>query len=448
MVRRTPLESWITAKIGKTAPLTREDIESYQTQKLRETVALAGKESPFYRRLLGWVRPEALDLAHLEQLPFTTASDIAQNPLRFLCVSQDSINRVVTLSTSGTTGVSKRIYFTVQDQELSRDFFHHGMSTLVEPGDRVLILLPGELPGSVGYLLREALTRLPAEGIPYGLVKDPVHALETIQHEHIDSLVGIPTQVLALARWLPPDARPPRLKSLLLTTDHVPDALSRELERVWRTRVFNHYGMTETGLGGGVECEARAGYHLREADLLFEIVDPVTGDVAAEAETGEIVVTTLTRRGMPLIRYRTGDLGRFIPEPCPCGTVLRRMAPVKERVRDRVFLTGGGVLSMAILDEFIFSIGGVVDFQAALMPGSNADCLSLTVQTNGWVGSQIAQQIRNRLLSIPVVAESVDNKTLTLAPVQVQRPGELARPSKRQIQDCRGKGVSADERIV
>ena len=452
MVKRTPLEPWILNRLDSAAgqsDLLRGAIESYQVQKLRETVALARRKSPFYRRLLRQFRPEDIRSPEdLREFPFTTAADIAGNPLQFLCVSQDRINRVVTLQSSGTTGPAKRLFFTKEDQELTRDFFHHGMSTLVQPGDRVLILLPGKLPGSVGDLLREALARIPADGIPYGFVRDPVHALETLYRERIDSLVGIPTQVLALARWLPPGGTGPRLKSLLLTTDHVPRVVTTELERAWHTRVFNHYGMTETGLGGGVECEARCGYHLREADLLFEIVDPVTGEVLPEGEEGEVVFTTLTRRGMPLIRYRTGDMARFMPGPCPCGTVLRRMAPVADRVRGRVPLIGGGFLSMAVLDESLFAVDAVLDFQAAIAPGPGGDCLSLKVQAAGWTGPDTAEAVQKCLLSIPVVAANVALGTLTLAPVELERPEELARPAKRVIRDWRSEGDAADERTV
>ena len=89
------------------------------------------------------------------------------------------------------------------------------------------------------------------------------------------------------------------------------------------------------GLGGGVECAAHAGLHLREADLLFEVVDPLTGAPLPVGSEGEIVFTTLTREAMPLIRYRTGDSGSFIAEPCPCGSALRLLATVRERLRRR-----------------------------------------------------------------------------------------------------------------
>ena len=100
---------------------------------------------------------------------------------------------------------------------------------------------------------------------------------------------------------------------MLLSTDQAPAPLVAAIEQAWGCRVFDHYGTTETGLGGGVECEAHDGLHLREADLLFEVVEPATGRSLPDGEEGEIVFTTLTREAMPLIRYRTGDLGRLLP---------------------------------------------------------------------------------------------------------------------------------------
>ena len=87
------------------------------------------------------------------------------------------------------------------------------------------------------------------------------------------------------------------------------------------------------GLGAAVDCRALAGYHIREADLFFEIIDPDNGSPLPDGETGEVFFSTLTRKGMPLVRYRTGDLSRFLPEPCPCGTILKRLEWVRGRRR-------------------------------------------------------------------------------------------------------------------
>ena len=284
------------------------------------------------RHLAAFPAAPLSSLADIDRIPFTTASHLAGDPSGFLAVRQDDVARIVTLRTSGSTGEAKRLFFTEGDLELTMDFFHHGMSTLVRPGQRVAVLLPCERPDSVGDLLVRGLRRMDVRALAYGPVTDPVSAADTIASYQAHCLVGIPTQVLAVARTRVGAAiGKGSIKSILLSTDYVPRAIAGTLEKVWGCRVFTHYGMTEMGLGGGVECEALDGYHLREGDLYFEVVDHETGEVASDGALGEVVFTTLTRRGMPLIRYRTGDIARIIPQPCPCGSALRRM----ERVRGR-----------------------------------------------------------------------------------------------------------------
>lgn len=95
---------------------------------------------------------------------------------------------------------------------------------------------------------------------------------------------------------------------------------------------FDHWGMTETGYGGAVECSGHQGCHIRELDLHIEIIDPVTTEPLSDGQWGEIVVTTLTRTGQVLIRYRTQDISRIIPGPCPCGSVIRRLDTIAGRI--------------------------------------------------------------------------------------------------------------------
>ncbi len=294
---------------------------------------------------------------------------------------QDEVERIVTLPTSGTTGPPKRIYFTIDDQELTRDFFHWGMSTMVGSGDRVLILLPGNLPGSVGDLLKDGLARMDVLGIPHGPVTDPRHTLDVMRQERVTALVGIPVQVLGLARLAAVDrsCRYGGLHSVLLSTDRVPRVVAAAIEETFGCAVYNHYGMTEMGLGGGVDCRARAGYHVREADLLFEIVDPATGRPVPEGESGEVVFTTLTRRAMPLIRYRTGDVSHFIAQACPCGSVLRRMAHIHERLEGGIALRNG-TLRQKDLDEALFQLDGLADFRVLFVGGRERATLTLHVK--------------------------------------------------------------------
>ena len=193
------------------------------------------------------------------------------------------------------------------------------------------------------------------------------------------------------------------MKSILLSTDHAADSLIREVERNWQCRVFDHYGMTEMGLGGGVECEAHSGYHLREADLYFEIIDPDSGQLLPEGCEGEVVFSTLTRRGMPLIRYRTGDFSRFLPEKCACGSVLKRLGRISSRSESTVRLPDGAVLQLSALDEVIFSIPGVIDFAVTVEETPQLMTVQVALLTvNDESGSDLAAM--ERIGSIDAVA--------------------------------------------
>ncbi len=454
-IPRTPLENWIRAKIGLSAKdeLTRGAIESYQLQRMRETIDYLVKRSPFYHgRLAGFSGEKLGCIGDISLVPLTSALDVQENHLKFLCVSQNAIERVVTLRSSGTTAVPKRIYFTAGDLELTADFFHHGMSTMVEPGQKVLCLMPGELPGSVGDLLLKGLRRMDVDVIVYGLVEDEKRVISEIIEQEIDCLVGIPVQVLSLirngnSREIPTN----RIKSVLLSADYVPVAIAREIKRAWGCPVFNHYGMTEMGLGGGVDCRAFCGYHLREADFYFEIIDPDTGLPLADGEEGEVVFSTLTRTGMPLVRYRTGDIAKFLPKPCSCGTILKCLSHVKGRLNGRVAIGKGISLEISDLDEALFPLRGLINYQAEVIREEGRDFLNLTLFMNfpklrvsrayflGYPFEDAAsQQVREALMYITTVRDAIAAGSLQVGAIIFSRENWLTNGSvKRAIIDRR-----------
>ena len=437
-MKKTPLDEWAAPKLGAgESGLTRELIDNYQLGKLRDTIRLAYSHSPFYRALLRGRGEEGLAcLDDLRRFPFTTAEDLRRHGPRFLCVSQSEISRVVTLDSSGTTGAAKRLYFTPADQELTVDFFRHGMAALTGPGDRVLILLPGERPGGVGDLLATALRRLGAAPIPHGVVRSIPETLAVLAREAPAVLVGVPVQVLALARWAHAAGKNIfRPRSVLLSTDHVPAAIVAELTSLWGCEVFEHYGLTELGLGGGTDCAAHAGYHLHEADFHFEIVDPATGEALPAGREGEVVITTLTRRGMPLIRYRTGDISRILPEPCACGSALRRLARLTRRVDGHITLRGGRPLTLAALDEAVFAVDGVINYEAAVDRAREALRLTIAAVTAGQPDDGIEAGLYRALDSVPAIRQAGD-MTVT---VRVEGCGGLLAPTaaKRAIAELK-----------
>jgi phenylacetate-CoA ligase len=408
-IKKTPLENWIRQKIGleASADLTPSELARYQLARLNQTLDNARHHSPFYQERFADLPAEPLSLLEdLRRLTFTTADDLSQKHLQMLCVSQSEIARVVTLPSFNESEPARRLYFTEDDLEHTADFFHHGMSTFVEPGQKVLILMPGPAPGSIGDLLVRGLERMNVRGIVHGPVMDIDRAIDDVLNLEIDCLVGIPVQVLAMARHAGDPMIPKgRIKNVLLSTDYVPDAIIRELETSWDCRVFEHYGMTEMVFGGAVQCEARSGYHMREADLYFEIVDPVRGHSVPDGEIGEIVFTTLTRIGMPLIRYRTGDLSRFIPEPCPCGSSLRRLDKIAGRIASAACLAGSFPLDISTLDEAIFQTPDVMDYVPEITKQGERECLTVKVSPTIENDESVLAEVQQSIECVPVIKD-------------------------------------------
>jgi phenylacetate-CoA ligase len=445
--RRTPLDAWAAAKLGLAAPrdLNRERLDAYRLQRLKDLAAHLRERSPYYRGRLAGIPAAAIQAPEdLQRLPLTPAEDLRQDPLSFLCASRDAIARVVTLRTSGTTGPAKRLYFDDSDLAATVDFFHWGMATLTAPGQRVLILLPGGAPGGVTDLLRQALDRLGAAGEELEAPPTPARILAALRRRQPACLVGSPVQVLGLARSSQAGRIPwGTIHSVLLTTDYVPRAVVEVIRRTWGADVFQHYGMTEMGYGGGVECEAFSGYHLREADLWFEIVDPLTGRTIDDDREGEVVFTTLTRRAMPLLRYRTGDLARWVHGPCPCGSSLRRLGRVRGRLGAAVPLGPTLRLSLADLDEAIFPVEGVVDFQAAVHRRPDGDHLRLTLYVPEVPARDTLPEATAALRRVPVLAAALEAGMVTLDPVCVDAAaGAQPARAKRHIRDCRERRVA------
>lgn len=413
-MQTSTLQEWIGAKIVRSsASYSRSDLEAWQLERLQYTIGYVGKNSPFYRKLFE-PYPDALtSLEQLAQYPFTTAQDILADPARLVCVGQEEVQRIVTLPTSGTSGPSKRVYFTAEDQELTIDFFKVGMANLASVDDRVLILLPGERPGSVGDLLQIGLERLGCLALKNGPVDDEERVLRLMSDQRVNVLVGAPVDLHRLARW---DEHfhlllPGQMKSVLSSTDTLPLVIRANLQRIWGCKVFDHYGMTETGLGGGVECGAHRGYHLREADLLYEVIDPESGEHLPDGETGEVVVTTLTRAAMPLVRYRTGDLSRFYTDECPCGSFIRRLESIRGRVNAGIH-NGECELRQVDLDEALFQLPQVLDFTAGVSEDKGKKVLEIALEQAPGGSGGLSQQVMDALIAIPGIGTQISMEEL------------------------------------
>lgn len=326
-----------------------EALRAYQLKAVRATLQQSLKSS-FYRQhfytfsadIRSGLWPTCLE--ELSQLPCTTAADLVDWQ-RFLCASQGDIKRMVSLHTSGTTGPAKRLAFSELELERSHDFFAVGMGHMVAAGERVLVLLPGaDKPDGVADLLLRALASIGVQGFAGQPACTAGSFFEELERVQPQCLVAAPSQIARLLQAEPTvQALAQRVvHTVLCSAEPLCTSLRRGIEKAWQCEVFDHYGLTESGYGGGVECQAHSGYHLREADLWFDI-EPLENEPGFQAlekaqgtqagPWGQVVLTTISRSLMPLVRYRTGDYARWLAGPCPCGSPLRRLDTVKGRLQ-------------------------------------------------------------------------------------------------------------------
>ena len=368
----TPLDRWCARKLGIEGALEgRAALEAFQRERLRALVARAARDSSFYApRLRG------REGAPLEELPFTHPSDLAGREGDFLTVSQSEVARIVTLTTSGSTASPKRLCFTDVDLAATREFFRVGLTAFTPPGSRVAVLFRGERPGSVGAVLREALGELACEAEVGGMREDPRKTAARIDAFRPRVVVGMPEELLRVARVAHhvPEA-------ILTSGDMLPPALRRRIAAHWPGEIFDHYGLTEVGWGLALECGAHEGGHLREGEILTEVVSP-EGHPEPPGSWGEVVITTLTRPTFPLIRYRTGDEGRLIPGPCPCGSPLRRL-----EVRGRLGTAEApGLYDVA---EILWGVRDIRDFRVGREGPSRRVVLELEMEQGGVLPEEI-----------------------------------------------------------
>lgn len=393
------LDAWVGRTIGLDRLPTRDDIDAYQLRCLNETIAYARSQSPFYRLRPDW--PERCDLLGLDdiaRLPLTTPADLVRGDPSLIALPMRDAARLVTIPTSGTSGQQKRLFFTDADIEATVAYFEHGMATLVRPGSCVAVAFPAQRPDSVGDLLMRGLIQLGAFPVALpvdGSLETMVEALRELQPA---AIAGMPVTLGAAARRMAADGGPSlRIETALASADSVSPSFKAALAVIWGTEVFEHWGMTETGYGGALACEAHDGLHIRETDLYLEVIDATTGRVLPAGREGEIVVSSLRRRGLPLVRYRTGDRGCIVETRCRCGSVLRRLR-LGGRMSESITIEEGRLLPAEILDDAIFAVEGVIDFSIELRSGRNA-CLAVDILT---ADPRTIEDVRHALLRHPV----------------------------------------------
>ena len=339
-MKKSRIDALLEKQEGMTE-INRKSIEKMQLEKLNSLLKCEKERAGFYKAL-----PERLySLDELSTLPFTTDEDLAHNAGGILLCSQGEIQSVISDATSGTTGAAKRVFYTKNDCENTVELFMAGLGELVFPDSVTMICMPFSHAYGLGELISEAITRLGARPLNVGVGRSFGELKEILESEKPDTFVGMPVTLLSLLRYCGRGS----LKRALVSGDHCPKTVTAECEKMLVSTLFPHYGSREMALGGAISCIAHEGMHLRENHVIAEIVDE-NGNVLPRGEYGELVITTVGMEAMPLIRYKTGDYTRILPEKCPCGSSVLRLDTV-HRLDDR----------MEKLDGVLFTLSGLID---------------------------------------------------------------------------------------
>ncbi|MDA8065667.1 MAG: phenylacetate--CoA ligase [Thermaerobacter sp.] len=319
--------------------------ERAQLERLRRTVRRVAAV-PFYRDALAerGVLPDDLTcLADLRTLPFTTKDDLRRGyPFGFLTVPREEIVRVHT--SSGTTGKPVVAGYTRQDLDLWAEVMARTLRCAGVDQRDVLHNAYGYglFTGGLGFHLgAEAVgaTVVPASG---GVTKRQVMLLVDLGATVLTCTPSYALVIAETAREMGVDLRRDgALRVGIFGAEAWSGGMHRQLEEQLGLEAFDIYGLTEIiGPGVAVECSAHQGLHIAEDHFLPEVVDPDTGEPLAEGETGELVLTTLTKEGMPLLRFRTRDRTALHRGKCACGRTLVRMDPIRGRTDDMLVVRG------------------------------------------------------------------------------------------------------------
>ena len=331
--------------------VTRQTIKTFQLKKLNDLLAREKSRAGFYANL-----PSSISsLDELQSLPFTTEEDLSKNAGGLLLVSQSDVQRIISEATSGTTGLPKRVFYTMQDCRNTIELYKAGLGEFVYSGSKTMICMPFSGPYGLGELISSAIEELGAKPLKIGVGKSFRQLEEIIKAEQPDTFVGLPTHLYSILTVLGAMT----LKRALISGDACPSAVTNKIEDILGSKLFPHYGSREMGMAGAICCSAHEGMHLRENHIIAEIIDE-QGTVLPDGEEGELVITTIGMEAMPLIRYRTGDYTRILSKKCACGSETIRLDLLRRKGNP------GKILS---LDEQLFSLNGLVDYRGKYIEG-------------------------------------------------------------------------------
>jgi phenylacetate-CoA ligase len=343
--------------------LDREDLEQIQVERLQATLNRAVQNVAFYRERyegLGIDIGKIKTLADLAELPFTAKEDLRNSyPYGMFAVPLKDIVRIH--STSGTTGKPVVVGYTAGDISVWTTLCARVLRGAgVTDHDLAQIAFNYSL-SSAGLGLHYGAEKIGASVIPAS-GESVAKQVMVMRDYKTTALIGTPGYALHIASYLREHKIHPdelRLRVGLFGAEPWSEAMREEIEDGLHIKAYDNYGLTELiGPGLSFECLERAGLHVNEDHFIMEVIDPATLKSVAPGEEGELVFTTITKQGFPLIRYRTGDVSALIEGDCPCGRKLARMRRVSGRIDDMIIVDGVNVFPSQI-EEIILKVEGI-----------------------------------------------------------------------------------------
>jgi phenylacetate-CoA ligase len=419
--------------------LPREKLERLQLQRLRATLKNAWENVPLHRSRMqaAGIAPQDLrSLEDVQHLPFTLKSDLRDAyPFGLFARPRQKLARLH--ASSGTTGKPTVVGYTQKDLDTWSDLMARSMACAgARPGDVVHNAYGyGLFTGGLGA--HYGAERLGATVVPMSGGATERQVL-LIKDFNATVLCSTPSYALNIAEVAERDGihlRNGPLKIGLFGAEPWSDGLRREVEARLGLKAVDVYGLSEImGPGVAVECEARDGLHGWEDHFLFEVLDPKTGRAVGPGEAGELVITTLTKEALPMLRYRTRDITRVERAPCACGRSHLRLRRITGRNDDMLIIRGVNVYPSQIEAVLVGLPDIAPHYQLVLERRGSLDELTVEVEAataNEARYPELAERVRHQIKSIIGVT----------AAVAVRKPGEVPRSQGKavRVRDLRPK---------
>jgi phenylacetate-CoA ligase len=429
----------------KNETLPREELERLQLRRLQALCERVYANVPLYRKRFDEKGIKPADIRKLEDvrhLPFTEKQDLRNHyPFGMFAVSRDQIVRIH--SSSGTTGKATVVGYTKRDLEtwgqlMARSFVAAGATSkdMIHNAYGYGLFTGGLGAHYGGETLGAAM--VPISG---GATRRQVMLLKDFES---DVICCTPSYALFLAESAAEmgiDIRRLPLRIGIFGAEPWTEEMRRDIESKLGIKAIDIYGLSEVmGPGVAIECEdAQDGLHIQEDHFLAETIDPDSGEALAPGEEGELVFTTLTKEGIPLIRYRTRDLTALNTTPCRCGRTTARMRRVTGRSDDMLIIRGVNVFPSQIESILIETEGLTPHYQLIIERQGNMDTLEVQVEVNE---SMFSDEIKNLQRAESKVTKNIKEFLGVTAKVKLVEPKTIARSEgkAKRIIDKRNEG--------